>query len=672
MTEPSANETRAIRTDIEALRALAVTLVLVFHAFPNALPGGFVGVDVFFVISGYLILGHLVGTATSGRVDLVRFWVRRAWRLLPMAYLVLATTLVATLVFAPRAIWASTTREVAASTLYVQNWHLFAQSSDYTAADTDASPVQHYWSLSIEEQLYVAAPLVMLALLFLVGATRVRRSAVWLLLGVTALSYGYSVGWEPAIAAQAYFSSLTRVWEFTIGGVIAVAGVRFRGHWAGAAFWGGILVTVLVAVVLQDVEGFPGWVALVPVAGTVAALAGGEGLRLGRRLVEVRPVQRLGGLSYSVYLWHWPILVLAPHALGHELSSAEAVGALAGAILLALVSHPVERRLRALGRGGLGGQPLLRTVAPVVVAGLVLIAGGQAVQRSLPDSTDTAASVDKAKRTIGSCFGAPAMLDSACDVTPKDVVPDLSTVSGNNPEERCKESLTGTEVLTCTFGPEDGTPVALAGDSHAQRLLPALKPLAAERGWRITTYLKASCPFTAARPIKYESSCVAWNDKVMDELRSDPPKVLITMSAAGLQYHKEPGTTDVQAGATGLSAHAKDLSKLDVDVIAVVDNPQPGFAGIDPPACVQREGPTGCTFPADSALRADSAKLAAKADTDIGLLDLTDLFCKDGTCRSAIGGILVYRDGQHVIDIYARSMAPVLAERLTKLSSRLA
>lgn len=671
MTTPSVAEGHTIRTDIEALRALAVTLVMLFHAFPNALPGGFVGVDVFFVISGYLILGHLVGTASTGRIDLARFWVRRAWRLLPMAFLVLGSTLIATFALAPRSIWRSTATEVMASAVYLQNWRLFAQSSDYTAADTDASPVQHYWSLSIEEQFYLAAPLVLLALVFFVGATRVRRSAIWLLLGTTALSYGFSVGWEPAVAGQAYFSSLTRVWEFSIGGAVAVAGVRLRERWAGAAFWGGVMVAVASAKVLHESGHFPGWVALFPVAGAAMALAGGEHLRFGRRLVELFPVQRLGGLSYGVYLWHWPILVLAPHALGRPLHGTEASVALVGAVLLAWLSYPAERRLRARGRGELGGRPVIRTIVPLAAAGLALLAGTQAMQRSLPNPADAAATVDDAKSTVGSCFGAPAMLDSKCDVVGNSVVPDPATVSSNNPEERCKESLTGVEVLTCTFGPEDGTPVALAGDSHAQRLLPALKLLANDRGWRITTYLKGSCPFTAARPIKYESSCVEWNSKVMEELRAKPPKVLLTMSSAGLSYHKETGTTDVQAGANGLAAYAEELDKLDVDVIAVVDNPQPGFAGIDPPACVEREGPAGCTFPADRALRPDSAKIASKRMSELKLLDLTDLFCNDGTCRSVIGGVLVYRDGQHVIDIYAESMTPVLAKRLALLSPRL-
>lgn len=670
-TTPVAADGHTFRTDIEALRALAVTLVLLFHAFPGDLTGGFVGVDVFFVISGYLIITHLASQAGGGRLDLVRFWVRRAWRLLPMAFLVLAATLAGTVALAPRSLWGATVDEVLASAFYVQNWYLYAQASDYTAADSGATPVQHYWSLSIEEQLYVAAPLAVLALAAVVGRSRVRRATTWLLLGVAALSFGFSAGWEPAISGQAYYNSLTRLWEFALGGFVGVARVRLRGGAASGTFWAGTAAVVAASVVLDDSFRFPGWVAAVPALGAAAALAGGRDLAWGRRLIEWRPVQELGGLSYGIYLWHWPILVIAPHAVGRSLSSVESLGALVAAVVLAWLSRPGEQRLRALGRGELRGRPVLMTVSALLVVGAAFVGGGQLVHRSIPGAEETAEQIAESRRTTGGCFGAAALMHDGCDEAGTSVVPDPATVSGNNPEERCKESLGGREVRTCDFGPADGTRVALVGDSHAQRLLPALKPLAEEHGWRVTTYLKASCPFTAARPVKYQSSCVEWNAAVIEALQSDPPEVVVTMSSAGLQYEKQGGVTDVQAGADGMLEHVEDLKQRDIEVVAVVDNPQPGFAGIDPAACVLREGPTGCTFPADRALRPDSATLAAQRSSDLALLDLTDLFCRDGTCRSVIGGVLVYRDGQHVIDVYAESAAPFLGERLVRLAPRL-
>lgn len=665
--------THSLRTDIEALRALAVSMVLVFHAFPQFLAGGFVGVDVFFVVSGYLIITQLVRSAEGDRFGLVNFWVRRAWRLLPMAYLVLGVTLLATVLLAPRSMWRSALRELVASTFYVQNWYLYQASSDYTAADNGASPFQHFWSLSIEEQLYILTPLLVLGLLGLVGSRRIARFASWGLLAVTALSLGFALGWEPQIQGRAYYSSATRVWEFGIGGLLGLVGARVRGRAASIAFWGGVVLALMSSIVLDESTRFPGEAALLPVLGTAAALAGGRDARVLRRLIEAPLVQRLGGISYAVYLWHWPVLVLLAIFLEQErLDVPWAAGGIALSIALGWISRPMERRLREVGRHSGGRRLATATLLTAALASGALVGASEIAHRQLPDGETTARHIDSARNATGPCFGAAAMANTECRVEPQEkAVPDPATASSNNPYEECKESFTGQTPRTCEFGREGGTRVAVVGDSHAQRLLPALKEIAIDQDWHITTYLKASCPFTGARPVKYEGSCVAWNSAVTEQLVADPPEVVIAMSSGGLAYHKEQGETDEGAGAKGLAERAKLLDEAGIEVIGVVDNPQPGFAGIDPPACVLSGGGERCDASADAALRPDLAREASALSDDVHLLDLTDLFCRDDRCPAVIGGVLVYRDGQHVIDTYAESMAPFVHERLLGLSDRL-
>lgn len=656
------------RHDVEALRALAVVLVLLLHAFPTVLPGGFVGVDVFFVISGFLIITQIVNErAESGRVALRRFYVRRAWRLLPLAYFVLLVTLVATAAWVPETVWRSTAKEAVASGLYVQNWLLVAQSVDYTAADTGASAVQHYWSLSIEEQFYVAIPLLIVVGTLGVQRSRVRKIAVWGLACITALSLGFSIGWAPAVDGQAYFSTLTRVWEFGLGGLLGVAGWRLRGAIGSAGVVVGIALIVASARLIDGVQGFPGAMALIPVGGALLVLAGGtQATDFVKKMLGLSVVQRLGGVSYGLYLWHWPVLVILPFALGQEASAWTSTLALVIAVALAVASRPFEERLRSLGRRPAGAWKA--AVAGGVVGVLSVTFGGYALINQIPSSTDTTKDVTVAQDDLGSCFGAAALvnLDDCKEGSSSKVVPDPSTVSSNNPEERCKEGVGGREVRTCTFGPEGGTDVALVGDSHAQRLLPALKSLAEKHNWRLTTYLKGSCPFSAVAPVKYQSSCVEWNASVMERLKKNRPQYLLSMSSAGLSYQKEAGETDAQAGARGAAEHFKTLEAAGVQVVPVVDNPQPGFARIDPPACVLQKGAGECTFEAKAALRPDSAREAAQLAGDVPVLDLTDLFCRDGQCPSVVGGVLVYRDGQHVIDVYAESMSPYIYQRLVE------
>ncbi|MCK0114351.1 acyltransferase, partial [Ornithinimicrobium sp. F0845] len=320
------------RGDVEGLRAVAVLLVMVYHAGVGWLPGGFVGVDVFFVVSGFVITNQLLRELEStGRLSLVGFYGRRAKRLLPAAGLVLVVTAVGSWLLASRVQWQQVGGDIAGAAAYVVNWVFSARSVDYLAEDVEPSPVLHFWSLAVEEQFYLIWPLVMLGL-FVFFRARVRRAGVreggsgvgvvvperrlvaaGLLAVVVVPSLVFSVvytWWRPE---QAFFVTPTRLWELGVGGLVAVgagAWSVWRPRTGALVAWVGVLAVLASGFVVTAGWAWPGAAALVPVLGTAAVIVGGfTASRVGAaRLLGWAPLVWVGGLSYSLYLWHWPLL----------------------------------------------------------------------------------------------------------------------------------------------------------------------------------------------------------------------------------------------------------------------------------------------------------------------------------------------------------------------------
>ena len=312
---------RGFRPDIQGMRALAVGMVVIYHLYPSLLTGGFAGVDVFFVISGFLITGHLLREyRKTGKVALLDFWGRRAKRLVPAAALVLTVTWVASRLLLPATRLADTAAQIRASALYYQNWQLAWNAVDYLKSDNAASPVQHFWSLSVEEQFYLGWPLLFLlaALVALTagrGARRARGHRVMLLLAgaIVVGSLWYSVYYTHANPAGAYFVTTTRIWELGLGGLVALlpAQLSARVGRLGVLGWAGLGLVIASAFVLSGTNAFPGYLALLPAGGAALLILGGSAAgRFGpHRLMSVGPLVFIGGISYSLYLWHWPLIV---------------------------------------------------------------------------------------------------------------------------------------------------------------------------------------------------------------------------------------------------------------------------------------------------------------------------------------------------------------------------
>ena len=687
----SSAPSREFLAEVQALRALAVLLVVGYHFWPNRLHGGFVGVDVFFVISGFLITSHLHREVrTRGRIELTRFYARRARRLLPAGMLVLLVSAVGTLTLLPAPRWSATAGELLASALYVQNWLLAGRAVDYSASQNAASPVQHFWSLSVEEQYYLFWPGLILLLLVLARRMRLRRDQVLLggILAVSGLSLVWSVVATADDQAAAYFTTPTRIWELGAGAALALwssirqqrEGVRPLPAAVPAALrWVGLAAIAAAAVFLSSASPFPGYLALLPVLGTAAVIAAGEP---GRRdpvglIIRLRPVQFLGDVSYSLYLWHWPAIVLLPFALDRAPTARDKLVLLALCIGLSwltktLVEDPA-RQWRFLVR------PAATAVA--TVAAMLVVTGASALIWHRLGVEEDAALARIESMQKDPCFGAAALgsLTSQRCADPFRAPESLVLPPADwpwFPEPACLTDQDALHTNICTFS--DGPPtrtVALVGDSHAQMYRGTVETIAKQFGWRVVEIFKGACTATHARTLGFEGKdwdpaavddCRQWTDRVDAALATLKPDAVFTSGfVSAMRYDDDPARS-VEIGARGLADAWTGWADKGMRVIVLHDIPPTG--GVRPLDCLamNQQNPTACSRPRADAVRPDAQTVGAGLvhSDRIQLVDFTDHFCDEQRCYAVVGGAIVYFDRDHLTGQFARTLAPFLLEEI--------
>lgn len=676
------------RPEIQALRALAIALVLVYHLWPNYLTGGFIGVDVFFVISGFLITSHLVRDATSERgPKLSAFYARRARRLLPASLLVLMLLALITLLAVPQTLWQSYFSNIFASAFYFENWSLAASSVDYLAAGTGTIPVQHFWSLSVEEQFYLVWPVVILVCFLIARKAKgsTRRNTLFALSSIAVLSLVVSVVWTANDQQVAFFATPTRAWEFAAGGLISFVPVAILSDNPGvkaALSWLGLAIVFASALVMNADTLFPGWVAVVPVVGTALVIFAGFTTHKfsPSPLYGSRPIQFFGKISYSLYLWHWPLIIMVPLILGQPLSVAAKVVVAVVSVGVAWLSKLFleDRFVLRKPDSTMTNQKLARQTRFTLVATFAAMAAVGAVcvpPLLYTDQRVAAANVALADAIAAqpACFGALAIADSSCTSTiaVEDVVPSPLIARQDVSQQGCQQSSSRVEVLRCEFGVPNGIKVALIGDSHTTQWLPVLQELSTQRGWNLTTFLRSGCSLGVSDTSQIGSAgkCAQWGQSVIRQLQQEHFNYVFL---SGRNYWISSPDSKALSERAGEYADAwAEIQQTGAKVVVIKDTPQPVAGGLaDPATCVfKAASTTDCGFPqAKGVGSVDPIALGAKKLNGIAVLDMTSYFCRTvievANCPAVIGGVLVYRDPNHMTATYSRTLLPYFEAQL--------
>ena len=651
---------RQFRPDIEGLRAVAVVVVVAFHVGVPGFDGGYVGVDVFLVISGFLITGHLLRSSeVRGGRRLLDFYGHRVQRILPAATVAIVGTLVGALLLQPALFQQQTALDARSASLFFSNLR-FEASTGYFQRALPPSPFLQFWSLSLEEQFYLLWPVIVLIIAAaLAGRSGRRQSRVLAIAGVlTVVSFTISWWAVGSNSSFAYFTLASRAWEFLAGGLLAALAVwtsRIESGWIRVAPWIGLALIAIATVKYDPSTSFPGPAALLPVGGAALVILGWHHARgQGNPVLSTRPFQLVGRYSYSLYLWHWPVLVLLaarfPTIATNWKRGAAVMLVIGVPLALAsyhLVENPVRRsgRIRADWRLGVG----------MGVALVAFSVGASYVYSTLAHHGP----YDAGRPAAAQPFDGTNVV--ATDFVPSNLDPELSTFA-----RAAGPSSIGCPGLgTCRVGnPSAETSVALFGDSHAAEWTPALAQIAVDNGWRMDRYAAGACGSFLFPALRNPTvNCGEWRREVLDQLAADPPDVIVLSNLSALTYAANPqewrqGVID---GLAALPAESK--------VVVFSETPR---AEKNVPICLAShlEDTRPCEPAMTPELRQLNAELGRLVEDAGGtFVDLESWMCTADRCPAITGNVLVYSDDSHVTEPFVLSRTGQVADVLTAVAA---
>ncbi|HMG61428.1 MAG TPA: acyltransferase family protein, partial [Streptosporangiaceae bacterium] len=594
--------------------------------------------------------------------------------------LVVVTTIGGAWLFLSKVRFVEYAGDAVSSALYAVNFRLAVNGTDYLAQDSPPSPFQHFWSLAVEEQFYLLWPVLLLLSWKLARRRRVLLAAP--LVAVCLVSFWLNVTTTQSSAPWAYFGSQTRVWELGVGALLALFTARLERLPARLSVpmtWIGLGCIVLAALWFDAGTPFPGYYALLPVLGAGLFLAGGcaPAPSGARWLLARRPMLWLGGLSYGWYLWHWPLLVIGPKALGRPAGVPLALALCAVALGLAwatlhLVENPVRfhaafrgRPKRALGLGfGLS--------AGVAVVALVAM--------SFPPAIATGAPVRGLKDVLATAPDPQAsltqLLEAPVTRLPGNLAPPLDKIKGTESavyRDGCHVDYASIATPPCVYGDSSSDQVVvLFGDSHAAQWFPAMEQLANAHGWKLVSLTKASCKVAAVTIVssgKPYTACDTWRNAAIARINAlRPALVVVSSSDAGSPVH--PTGDPLQQWTTGYQDTFRALGKSGAKVAAILDTPWPKGDAVDC-AAAHLLNLASCTNKASEAIQDQTRRTAtetAAESTGASVIDPEPWLCNtQGDCPVVVGNTFVYRDDSHLADAYAEALAPVLGRQLTEL-----
>jgi peptidoglycan/LPS O-acetylase OafA/YrhL len=654
---PQTNYRLGYRPDVEGLRAVAILLVVAAHAKVELLAGGYVGVDVFYVLSGYLITGLLVQEATTrGRIGFAVFYGRRLRRLLPALLLMLVVTCGLAWLLMPPSELMEQAAAASSAALWLSNFHFATWNVGYFAPAATTSLFVHTWSLGVEEQFYLVWPLlVMLATgafrhsPFALGTARLK----WLFGSIFAGSFALCLVLTWRAPQFAFYMMPTRAWQFALGALVFLAvgspalrpATGFaRMSWLRHVGWVGLAMILFTAIWIDSYVPYPGTWALLPTFGAALVLAGGghAATRGVGRVLSWRPIQALGKVSYAWYLWHWPILLLGATVVD--------------------VDSPWNRLLLVLLSLGIAAVSYHFFETPIRHQRRLLVRPRLAVAAALCVMVTSAALARHRQRV------APAQATGAAFARLASARKDVPL-----PEKLgCHEGPGISYSKTCAFGDPRAPHVAvLMGDSIAESWFPAMQRVLDRPGWRFLSITKDACPMVDQTYFsrvwrRYYTECTAWRQDALRQLAHlHPDLVVISSYAEGYPF------TDAQ-WRQGAAKILQALSKSAGHVYVIRSAPTLPF---EAPACLEPRGKlyrdlvgtSHCTAPAgplvDDKIYAALGAAASSFD-NVRVLDLTDAICPMEICRAEYKGMVVFMDSHHMTATFAATLAPELARSI--------
>ena len=611
---------------IQALRALAALLVVLFHA--KLSPGGFIGVDIFYVISGYLITGIIIKEiGNTGKFNYGAFYLRRAKRLLPASLSILGLTAIFSWLVLPPTVRADLGKDVLAASLYVSNYLFAFWQNDYQNLNVTPSPVIHYWSLAVEEQFYIFWPI----LIYSLCKIGKRRAVAAGILVTTLGSFLFSLYLTSANPIWAFYSLPTRAWELGIGALLLFIpkSVQMKRKIVPTLLvWLGALLLISSVFIFSERTPFPGYNALLPTLGTAILIAGiASWPPILNDLSKLRIVQWLGEISYPFYLWHWPLLVLPSTRFGRPLTLLERIFFIALTALAADITHRFLEKPIAKWEFStvkiVRSSSLATFACAVLAVGILLTNGGDI---KLPNGKSV---------SIAEVMTKPKVYLDDCHV--------------NNGEVLSGE---------CTYGDKSSSKtVVLYGDSHAAQWFPALEKLADENGFKLVSLTKSACPAPEVKKVEigaYKNrDCFKWRENSIKRMREMKPAAIIL---SGFQHFDVPDSFPSRQSwwSDGQKLAYQSLRGVSSKLIYISDTPHPKQ---DIPNCLAANGGVKCD---------DSEISSSEISGGFTEIDPTPWLCTS-KCPAIVNEIVAYRDASHISVAMSRSLSLELGGVLTQL-----
>ena len=693
------------RFDIEGLRAIAVIAVLLFHFGVPGTDGGYVGVDVFFVISGFLITALLLREKeATGTISLKDFYARRIRRLLPVSFVVIAITAVAGIIWLSPARLDDFAQEIVATALFFPNMLFASRGANYLQSQLQPSPLQHFWSLAVEEQFYAIWPV--LIVLVTRGRTLIRQRVFLLVSAIVLGSFVMSVAFTTTQPSWSYFGLHTRAWELGIGALLAVLWPFFAARtgltrpWIG---WMGAALIVFSVLTFSGATAFPGYLALLPVLGTALIIASGRSQSEVamhpaslHRALAVRPLQYIGARSYALYVWHWPPLIIVEATRGDSLTVMDRMWILVGVLVATEITHrlienPIRRSQFLVQRtqltlnigafvilGGVLAGAAAAYIQPSQSTGVVVTTPTLGTTTTLPSSTSST--------TLALPIG-PQPISMTQDGAPQPVIDGLSiSVAPDNLDPPTNKAETNTNITydndchqffketikkNCIFGDPSGEiTLALFGDSHAAQWFSPLNEIAIANKWRLIALTQGGCTPIELSIYNVQNGgvyrhCTPWRKNALQYMKEEGVDFVFTGQYVRYRDANSGGIVSSRQWRIGYTELVQTLRASSMEPILFGDTPDiPGV----PPECIasNRRNVSQCVATLNRSTLVDVMDALRKVarDEKVSLIDPQRWLCHNNLCPVVVGNISVYRDDNHISDVMARWLQPLLADKI--------